>query len=93
MARSALWSRILKQIRKDDSFDGIYADTILENIRAFLSLLDAQTTLGLWRTTEAGLADDTEDHRLFPDCIRIDLEMELLQAVTDLACNENKESD
>ena len=87
-----LWSTILKQIRKQDSFDGHYADTILEIIRSFLSRLDDQTAIGLWRTTEAGFADDTEDDCLFPDCIRIDLEMELLKAVTDLAWNEAKES-
>lgn len=44
------------------------------------------------RTTEAGFADETDDDCLFPDCTRIDLGMELLQAVTDLAWNEAKES-
>jgi hypothetical protein len=87
-----LWSTILKQIGKQDSFDGHYADTILEIIRSFLSRLDDQTAIGLWRTTEAGFADETEDDYLFPDCIRIDLEMELLKAVTDLAWNEAKKS-
>ena len=87
-----LWSTILKQIRKQDSFDGHRADTILEIIRSFLSRLDDQTAIGLWRKTEAGLADDSEDDCLFPDCVRIDLEMELLQAVTDLAWSEAKES-
>jgi hypothetical protein len=86
-----LWSIILKQIRTHDSFDGHYADTILEIIRSFLSQLDDRTTIGLWRTTDAGFADDTEDDCLFPDCIRIDLGMELLKAVTDLAWNEAKE--
>jgi hypothetical protein len=86
-------STILKQIRKQDSFDGIYADTILEIIRLFLSRLDDQTTIGLWRTTVAGFADDSENDCLFPDSIRIDLETELPKAVTDLAWNEAKESD
>jgi hypothetical protein len=87
-----LWSIILKQIRKQDSFDGHYADKILEIIQSFLSRLDDQTAIGLWRTTEAGFADDTEDDCLFADCIHIDLEMELLKAVTDLAWTEAKES-
>ena len=34
-----LWSTILKQIRKQDAFDGQYVDTILEIIRSFLSQL------------------------------------------------------
>lgn len=85
-----LWLTILKQIRKQDAFDGQYADTILDIIRSFLSQLDDETSIALWRTTEAGFADDTEDDCLFPDCIRMDLEMELLEAVTDLAWNEAK---
>jgi hypothetical protein len=88
---SNLWSTMLKQIRKEDSFDGLYADTILEIIRSFLSQLDDQTAIGLWRTTEAGFGDDTEDDCLFLDTIRIDMEMELLKMVTDLAWNEAKE--
>jgi hypothetical protein len=87
-----LWPIILKQIRKQDSFDGNYADTILEIIRSFLTRLDDQTAIGLWRTTEAGFADDTENDCFAPGCIRIDLEMELLKAVTDLAWMEAKES-
>ncbi len=90
--KANLWSTILKQIRKQDSFDGQYVDTILEIIRSFLSQLDDETSIALWRTTEAGFADDTEDDCLFPDSIRMDLEMELLKAVTDLAWNEAKES-
>jgi hypothetical protein len=86
-----LWSTILKQIRKQDSFDGHYVDPILGIIRSFLSRLDDKKANGLWRTTEAGFADDNEDDYLFPDSVRIDLEMELLKAVTDLAWNEAKE--
>ena len=88
-----LWSTILKQIREQDSFDGIYADTILEIIRSYLSRLDDQTTIGLWRTTQGGFADDTEDDWPFGDCIRIELEMELLKAVTELAWDEAKNRD
>jgi hypothetical protein len=87
-----LWSTILKQIRKQDAFDGTYADTILEVIRSFLSQLDDQAAIALWRITETGFGDDSEDVCLFHDSIRIDLEMELLKAVTDLAWEEANES-
>jgi hypothetical protein len=66
-------------------------DTILEIIRSFLSQLDDQTSIGLWKTAEAGFAEEIEDDRLIPDGVRIDLEMELLKAVTDLAWNEAKD--
>ena len=84
---------LLKQIRKQNSFDGHYVDPILEIIRSFLSQLDDQTTIGLWRTTEGGFVDDVEDDCLIPDYLRMDLEMDLLQAVTDLAWNEAKEGE
>ena len=52
-----LWSTILKQIRKQDAFDGQYAYTTLDIIRSFLSRLDDKTSIALWRTTEVGFAD------------------------------------
>jgi hypothetical protein len=89
--RKMLWSTILKQIRKQDAFDGAYVDTILGIIRAFLKELDDKTAISLWRNTESGWADDTEDDHLFPFQVRMDLEMELLQEITSLAWDEAKE--
>jgi hypothetical protein len=89
--RKTLWSTILKQIAKRDSFDGAYADTILAFIRSYLESLDDQTILSLWRQTETGMGDDTDDENLFPACCRMDLEMELLQEITNLAWEEATE--
>ncbi len=83
--RKLLWATAIKQIAKQDSFDGHYADIILEAIRALLKPLDDKTILSLWRETETGMCDDAEDESLFADCCRMDLEMELLQQTTDLA--------
>jgi hypothetical protein len=83
--RKMLWTTILKQIAKQDCFDGQYADTILEVIRAFLKPLDDKTIISLWRETETGMCDDTEDECLFPFCCRMDLEMEILQQTTEMA--------
>jgi hypothetical protein len=83
--RKFLWATIIKQIAKQDCFDGHYADTILEVIRTFLKPLDDKTIFSLWRETETGMCNDTEDDCLFADCCRMDLEMELLQQTTDLA--------
>ena len=83
-----LWETILKQIKKQDSFDGKYVEPILEVIRTFLSQLDDDTTIALWRTTETGCAYDSDDDWLIPDDLRFDLEMELLKEVTDLAWSE-----
>lgn len=89
--RKTLWATIQKQIAKQDAFDGAYADTILEIIRSLLRPLDAATIISLWREREVGMCDETEDDRLFPDDLRMDVEMELLQQVTDLAWGEAKD--
>jgi hypothetical protein len=86
--RKFLWPTILKQIAKRDAFDGAYADTILEIIRSFLSQLDDAAMISLWRETEVGMGDESEDDCLFPDDLRMDVEMELLGQLTDLAWYE-----
>ena len=86
--RKLLWPTILKQIAKQDSFDGAYAEIILEIIRSFLQPLDDATIISLWRETEVGMGDETEDDHLFPNGLRMDVEMELLQQITDLAWYE-----
>jgi hypothetical protein len=53
--RKTLWSTILKQIAKQDSFDGHYVDVILEAIRSFLKPLNDQTIISLWRQTATGM--------------------------------------
>jgi hypothetical protein len=90
--RTTLWATILKQIAEQDAFDGHYADTILETIRSFLTQLDDGTMISLWRETETGMGDETEDECPYPDSLRMDLEMELLQEITNLAWKEARES-
>ena len=90
--RKTLWATILKQIAKQDAFDGQYADTILEVIRSLLGQLDDATIISLWRQTETGMGDETEDECLYPDSVRMNLEMELLQEITDLAWEEAKDA-
>jgi hypothetical protein len=89
--RKTLWSTILKQIAKKDAIDGHFAETILAIIRSFLKELDDKTAISLWRNTEAGWADDAQDDHLLPFSVRMDLEMELLQEITNLAWEEAKE--
>jgi|GEM_PF-7031949 hypothetical protein len=89
--KATLWSTIVTRIASNDSFDAKYADTILEAIRSLLESLDDRTVISLWRQSETGMGDDTEDDCLFPDCCRMQLEMELLQTITDLAWAEAKQ--
>jgi hypothetical protein len=89
--RKPLWTTILKQIAKQDAFDGQYADTMLEVIRSFLSQTDDKAIISLWRRTGTGMGDETEEACLDPPSVRMDLEMELLQGITDLAWEEAKD--
>jgi hypothetical protein len=90
--RTTLWATILKEIAKQDAFDGQYADMMLKVMRSFLSLLDDGTIISLWKQTATGMGDETEDECRDPDSIRMDLEMELLQEITDLAWGEAKDA-
>ena len=59
--RKHLWATILKEIAKQDAFDGNYVDVILEIIESFLKPLDEETLIALWKQTETGLADEMEE--------------------------------
>ncbi len=79
------WSMILRQIAKTNGIDGTCDTAITEAIGTLLRQLPDAATISMWRQTEAGMMEESEDDCLFPDCLRMDLEMELLQQVTELA--------
>ena len=75
---------------KRDAFDGHSADTILEVIRSFLSQADENSMFSLWRQTQTEMGDVDDDECLFRELVRMDLEMELLRQITNLAWEEAK---
>ena len=81
-----LWDTILSQVAKRDSCDGALADLLLEIIRDYLKKPTDQDIMSMWLETKSGGGDDPET--LFVDCVRIDLEMELLAEVTRVAWDE-----
>ena len=85
-----LWSTILKQIGKNRCFDHGLAVAIEEIIHPLVEGQDDETAIAMWRETETGMADDADDEALVSDSVRMDLEMELLQEVTELAYREAK---
>ena len=86
--RRFLWPTILKQVAKQNCFDGAYADTIQEMIQALLRPLDDATIISLWRETEVGMGNESDADRWFTDDLRYDVEMEIVQQITDLAWYE-----
>ena len=86
--RKFLWRTILKQIARHGCFDGAFADTIQEMIRVLLRPLDDAMIISLWRETEVGMCNENEADRYFIDDLRYDVEMEILQQITDMACFE-----
>ena len=81
-----LWVTILAQVAKTDTCDGSLADLLLEIIRDYLKKPTDEEIISMWLQTETGGGDDPEE--LLPDCVRIDLEMELLAEVTRVAWDE-----
>ena len=84
--KKLLWATILSQVAKTDTCDGSLADLLLELIRDYLKKPSDQDIISMWLQTETGGGDDPEE--LLPDCVRIDLEMELLAEVTRIAWDE-----
>ena len=84
--KQSLWSTILAQVAKSDACDGSLADLLLEIIRAYLKTPTDEEIISMWLDTETGCGDDPEE--LLADCVRIDLEMELLAEVTRVAWDE-----
>jgi hypothetical protein len=54
--RKTLWATILKQIARQDAFDGHYADSILEAIRALLKPLNDKAIISLWESKKQAKA-------------------------------------
>jgi hypothetical protein len=84
--KQLLWATILSQVAKTATCDGSLADLLLEIIRAYVKKPDDKDIMAMWLETESGGGDDPEE--LFADCVRIDLEMELLAEVTRIAWDE-----
>jgi hypothetical protein len=86
--RRFLWRTILQQVKKRGGFDGHLENPIMEAIRSLLRPLDDATIISLWRETEIGMGREGEADRYFPDDLRYDVEMEILQQLMDIACYE-----
>lgn len=86
--KTCLWETILAQVAKQDSCDGSLADLLLDIIRDYLKKPADEDIIAMWLETETGGGDDPDE--LLADCVRIDLEMELLAEVTRIAWDEAK---
>jgi hypothetical protein len=84
--KKLLWATILAQVAKQDACGGSLADLLLDIIRAYLKRPSEEEIISMWLETETGGGDDPEE--LLADCVRIDLEMELLAEVTRVAWDE-----
>jgi hypothetical protein len=86
--RKYLWSTIVKQLAKQHAFDGAHADIIEKTIRDILRPLDHATLFELWRDTELGMNDDDDADCHLTDCLRADLEVEMLEQIVEQASYE-----
>jgi hypothetical protein len=81
-----LWDTAIAQIAERDSFDGECFDTFSDLIREFLAKLSDETVIDLSCQTETGMGHNPEEQ--IADCVRIELEDELLHEVTEAAWEE-----
>jgi len=81
----SVWSTIIEQIRKSNSFNDKYVNCVEKEIRSFIKTLTDQEKFKLYNETEAGMADPAESSTAVISSIEMDLEMELLGAIADEA--------
>ena len=84
--RKVLRATILAQVASSDMCDGSLADLLLNIIRDYLKRPSDEEIISMWLETEARSGDDPKE--LLADCVRIDLEMQLLAEVTRVAWEE-----
>ena len=83
--KKSVWSIIIEQIKKLDSFNGKYIDWIEKEIRSFIKTLADQEKIKLYNETEAAMTNPAENNSTVISSIVMDLEMELLGTITDEA--------
>ena len=86
--KKLLWATILAQVAKCDMCDGSLAELLLDIIRDYLKRPTDEEIISMWLETETSGGDDPDE--LLADCVRIELEMELLAEVTRMAWDEAK---
>lgn len=83
-----VWSKIVAQISERDSLDASYCEIVEKGISDYLNKLDDDAKRQLWTETESGLGSDAEAQDFLIDSIEMELEMELLDEVTQYAWHE-----
>lgn len=86
--RVDLWTAMTLQISSRDSCGGAYIHIIMELINKHLKKLKEKTIRSLWKETETGIKNQLDDEGLSTDSLCTDLEMELLELITNRAWND-----
>jgi len=86
--KKLLWATIVSQFAESPSCDGALVDLLEKIIQDYVEKLADEDVIAIWLETEAGGGDDPET--LYADSVRMDLEVELLEEVTRVACDEAK---
>ena len=86
--RVDVWTAMTLQISSRDSCDGAYIDIIMELINKHLKELKEKTIRSLWKETETGIMNQLDDEGFSANSLCTDLEMELLELITNSAWND-----
>ncbi len=83
-----LWDMAVHQIKKKNSLDGFYYDSIQSISNEYISKLKANEVMRIWKETETGMNSNYEAGNVPIDSLKFDLEEEIMYEITGVAWSE-----
>lgn len=80
--KKSVWSSIIMQIKKSDSFNNQYVHIIENRIVGFIDRITDEDKINLYNETETGIANPIDVETAIISQVELDLHMELLDEVT-----------
>ena len=78
----SVWSSIIMQIKKSDSFSNKYVHVIENRIEGFIDRITDGEKITLYNETETGITNPIDIETAIISQVELDLQMELLDEVT-----------
>ncbi|MFH1699550.1 MAG: hypothetical protein ABIE07_03090 [Candidatus Zixiibacteriota bacterium] len=82
-----IWDMVVYQIKKKDSIEGVYYDLTQNVVNDNISKLKNEEII-IWKETESGINRDYEPEDVPIDSLKLDLEEEIMDEITNIAWHE-----
>ena len=83
-----LWDTAVHQIKKKNSLDGFYYDSIQSISNEYIKKLKENEIVQIWKETETGMNSSYEAENVPIDSLKFELEEEIMYEITGLAWSE-----